>query len=125
MIQFSDQEIAGRSLVLDNKSELYYLGHNLTPRDCTIALRVATRALVIAKVNFINCIIDVKQELRNFSWTHASLVGCRFKGRMLGSDFGYWRGGSPWEHAHRQQLEASQRRVAGDLRPHHHRRHTP
>jgi len=42
----------------------------------------------------------VKRELRNFSWTHASLVGCRFKGRMVGSDFGYWRNSAAtWECA--------------------------
>ena len=88
MIQFSDQEIAGARLVLDSKTELYYLGHNLTLRNCTIVLRVATRALVIAAVRFVDCVIDVKQEPRNFSWTDASLKGCRFHGRLSGSDFG-------------------------------------
>ena len=78
MIQFSDQEIVGERLVLDSKTELYYLGHNLTLRGCTVVIRVATRALVVARVNFIDFNIDVKQELRNFSWTHASLKGCRF-----------------------------------------------
>lgn len=100
MIQFSDQEIVGERLVLDSKTDLYYLGHNLTLRDCTVILRVATRALVIVKVNFINCIIEVKRELRDFPWSGASLRGCRFTGRLSGADFGRWMdGGYWWEHA--------------------------
>ena len=100
MIQFSDQEIVGERLVLDSKTELYYLGHNLTLRNCTVIMRVATRALVIARVHFMDCIINVRQELRNFRWTHASLKGCLFKGRLSGADFGYWRGSAAtWEHA--------------------------
>jgi len=99
LIQFSDREITGERIVLDSKTELYYLGHNLTLRGCTVVVRVSARSLVVAKVRFVDCAIDVKRELVNFSWTHASLVGCRFKGRMSGADFGYWRDGSPWEHA--------------------------
>ena len=100
MIQFSDQEIVGERLVLDSKTELYYLGHNLTLQNCTVVLRVATRALVITRVRFINCTIEVKQELRNFPWSGASLTGCRFTGRLSGADFGRWvDGGYTWEHA--------------------------
>jgi len=100
LIQFSDTEIVGQHLVLDSKTELYYLGHNLTLRDCTIVLRVAARALVIAKVNFINCAIDVKRELRNYPWSGASLKACRVTGKLRGADFGRWKeGGYSWEHA--------------------------
>jgi len=100
LIQFSDREITGERLVLDSKTELYYLGHHLTLRNCTVVVRVSARSLVIAKVHFIDCAIDVKRELVNFSWTHASLAGCRFKGRMSGADFGYWReSAASWEEA--------------------------
>jgi len=100
MIQFSDKEIVGERLVLDDKNELYYLGHNLTLRDCTIIFRVATRALVITRVRFISCVIGVRQELRNFRWSGASLKGCRFTGRLFGADFGYWReSGASWDQA--------------------------
>jgi len=111
LIQFGDTEIVGQQLVLDSKDELYYLGHNLTLRSCTIVVRVAARALVVAKVRFVDCVIDVKRELRNFSWRHASLVGCRFRGRITGSDFGYWPDGSPWEHASISDCDFSSARL--------------
>jgi hypothetical protein len=42
-------------------------------------------------VRFINCTIEVKQELKNHQqWISASLEGCRFTGRFSGCDFGYW-----------------------------------
>ena len=122
MIQFSDQVIVGERLVLDSKTELYYLGHNLTLRNCTVVMRVVTRALVIARVHFIDCFIDVKQELRDFSWTHASLKGCRFKGRLLGADFGYWRGSAAtWEEASISDCDFSGARLDCCRFQHHHR----
>ena len=123
MIQFSDQELVGERLVLDSKTELYYLGHNLTLRNCTVVLRVATRALVITRVRFINCSIDVKQELRNFPWSGASLAGCRFTGRLSGADFGRWvDGGYTWEQASISNCDFSGARLDGcrfhDCDPH-------
>lgn len=88
MIQFSDQEITNERLVLDSATELYYLGHNLTLRDCTLVIRVPARALVIARTQFIGCTIEAKRELKNFQWQSAHLRGCRFKGRFSGNDFG-------------------------------------
>jgi hypothetical protein len=43
MIQFSDQEIADERLVLDSAAELYYLGHNLTLKSCTLVIKVPAR----------------------------------------------------------------------------------
>jgi hypothetical protein len=88
MIQFSDREIVNEQLVLDSKTELYYLGHDLTLRQCTLVLKVPARALVITRTRLIDCTIHVKQELKNFQWYTNFLKGCRFMGRLSGNDFG-------------------------------------
>jgi hypothetical protein len=90
MIQFSNQEIVDERLVLDSATELYYLGHNLTLRNCTLIIKVPTRALVISRTRLIDCSIEAKRELKNFFWYHAHLQGCRFTGRFNGNDFGSW-----------------------------------
>ncbi len=90
MIQFADQEISNERLVLDSKSELYYLGHHLTLRNCTLVLKVTARALVIARAQFIDCALEAKKELKNFRWNSVHLKGCRFTGRFSGNDFGSW-----------------------------------
>ena len=90
MIQFSDREIVNEQLVLDSRTELYYLGHDLTLRNCTLVLKVPARALVITQTRFIDCTIHVKQELKNFGWENALLQGCKFTGRLSGNDFGHW-----------------------------------
>ncbi len=90
MIQFRDQEISNERLVLDSKTELYYLGHHLTLRNCTLVFKVPARALVVAHTRFIDCTLDAKRELKNFRWEYAHLKGCRFKGRFTGNDFGSW-----------------------------------
>ncbi|MFL5344524.1 MAG: hypothetical protein ACJ8AT_07010 [Hyalangium sp.] len=90
MIQFSDQEIKNQTLVLDSATELYYLGHNLTLRNCTLVIRVPRRALVITRTRFIDCTIECKRQLNNFRWQSVVLRGCRFKGRFTGNDFGEW-----------------------------------
>ncbi|HVG63403.1 MAG TPA: hypothetical protein VNA24_32860 [Hyalangium sp.] len=88
MIQFSDQEIANERLILDSATELYYLGHNLTLRNCTLVIKVPARALVIARTQLIDCALEVKRVLTNFRWQSAHLKGCRFTGRLSGNDFG-------------------------------------
>lgn len=93
MIQFSDQEMVGKRLVLDSATELYYLGHNLTLRNCTLFIKVPARALVIARTRLIDCTIEAKRELTNFRWGSAHLKGCKFKGRFRGNDFGMLQGG--------------------------------
>jgi hypothetical protein len=90
MIQFSDQEITNERLILDSATESYYLGHNLTLRNCTLVIKVPARALVIARTRLIDCTVEVKRELKNFRWDKAHLQGCRFKGRFSSNDFGEW-----------------------------------
>lgn len=88
MIRFSGRELVNEQLVLDSKTELYYLGHDLTLRQCTLVLKVPARALVITQTRLIDCTIHVKQELNNFRWYKNFLKGCRFTGRLSGNDFG-------------------------------------
>lgn len=94
MIRFMKAELKNERLVLDSKTEVYYLGHDLTLTNCTIVLRVPARALVVAKARFIGCTIEVKRELKNFRWDCATLQGCRITGRLSGNDFG------PQSHSH-------------------------
>jgi len=90
MIQFCDREITGERLLLDSKTELYYLGHNLTLRNCTLVVKVPARALVISHTRLIDCSIELKQELKGFRWHSVSLKGCRFTGALKGCEFGRW-----------------------------------
>ena len=77
--------------VITDKDSLYFLGPNLTLRNCTVILKVPSRRLHILGARFIDCAIEVKQELKNHQdWIRTSLEGCRFKGRLSGCDFGHW-----------------------------------
>ncbi|MDY7225108.1 hypothetical protein [Hyalangium rubrum] len=69
---------------------VYFLGPNLTLRDCTLVLRGAARNLIIPQARFIDCTFEARRELKNFQWRHAHLKGCRFTGRFRGNDFGEW-----------------------------------
>ncbi|MCY1080975.1 hypothetical protein [Archangium lansingense] len=78
-------------LELTDKNSLYFLGPNLTLRNCTVVLKVSARNLIIIGAQFTDCTFEVKQELKNHQqWLKASLKGCRFKGRLSGCDFGHW-----------------------------------
>jgi hypothetical protein len=80
-------------LELRDRGSIYFLGPNLTLRNCEIILNVPARNLVIRQACFDSCTFEVKQELKNHqSWVYASIKGCRFKGRMSGCDFGHWPG---------------------------------
>jgi hypothetical protein len=69
---------------------VYFLGPELTLKNCTLVLRVSARNLVIPHAHFTGCNFEVKKELKNFRWEHAILEGCRFTGRLTGNDFGAW-----------------------------------
>jgi uncharacterized protein YjbI with pentapeptide repeats len=90
MIQFNEREICNERLVLESRTELYYLGHHLTLRSCTLVVKVPARALVIARTHLIDCAIEVARVLKNFQWDAVHLKGCRFTGRLIGNDFGGW-----------------------------------
>jgi len=88
---YEDKELENERLELTDKGSIYFLGRNLTLKNCTLVLKVAARNLFIRDVRFIGCTFEVKQELKNHQdWIRASLEGCRFKGRFSGCDFGHW-----------------------------------
>lgn len=88
-VNLEETELTNERLELDSGT-IYFLGPNLTLRNCTLVLRVPARDLIIPQAQILNCTIDIKKELKNFRWEHASLKGCRFTGRMSGNDFGRW-----------------------------------
>ncbi|HEX5745555.1 MAG TPA: hypothetical protein VFZ09_04870 [Archangium sp.] len=88
---YEDKHLENERLELTDKGTLYFLGRNLTLKNCTLVLKVAARNLFIREVQFIDCAFEVKQELKNHQdWITSSLKGCRFKGRLSGCDFGHW-----------------------------------
>jgi hypothetical protein len=88
---YEDRQLENERLELTDKGTLYFLGRNLTLKNCTLVLKVAAKNLFIREVQFIDCTFEVKQELKNHQdWITASLKGCRFKGRLSGCDFGHW-----------------------------------
>ncbi|WNG27998.1 hypothetical protein F0U62_31295 [Cystobacter fuscus] len=87
-IHYKDREIVGERLEL-SKGTLYWLGPNLTLRNCTVIISVASRALTMMSGQFIDCTIQAKGELKNKRWSRMNFKGCRFKGRFTGNDFGF------------------------------------
>jgi hypothetical protein len=85
-----DQVIENERVELVDSEGLYFLGPNLTLRQCTLVLRVPTRRLHVVGARFLDCTFEVKTPLKNFRWDEAHLKGCRFKGRFSGNDFGEW-----------------------------------
>lgn len=86
-----NKQLENERLELTDKDSVYFLGPNLTLRNCTVLLKVSARNLIIIGARFTDCTFEVKQELKNHQqWIKASLKGCRFKGRLSGCDFGHW-----------------------------------
>ena len=112
---FKDKEIENERLELTDKNSLYFLGPNLSLRNCTIILKVSARNLIIVGARFVDCTFEVKQELKNHQqWVKASLKGCRFKGRLTGCDFGHWPDyGTGWEHGAIEDCDFTEARLDG------------
>ncbi|HEX8819508.1 MAG TPA: hypothetical protein VF794_06250 [Archangium sp.] len=112
---YKDKELENERLELTDKGSLYFLGSNLTLRNCTLVLKVSARNLFLDGVRFIDCTFEVKQELKNHQqWVFASLKGCRFKGRLSGCDFGRWPGyAEGWEHGSIEDCDFSEARLDG------------
>ncbi len=87
-IHFKDREIVGERVELV-KGSLYWLGPNLTLRDCTVIISAARRSLTLMSGQLINCTIQAKGELKTLPWAPMKLKGCRFTGRFGGNDFGF------------------------------------
>jgi len=112
-VHYESREIQDERLELAEKDRLIYLGPDLTLRRCTVVVRVPASRLILLPTRFIDCTIELKQELRNHrDWVSASLKGCRIKGRMLGCDFGpfpgYTTGG---EHGEVEDCDFSEARL--------------
>lgn len=88
MIQYQDCIIENETFVLDSRDEVYYLGHNLTLKNCKLIIKVPWKGLVVAKTRLIGCSIEVSRVLKEFGWDSAILRDCKFKGRFVGCDFG-------------------------------------
>jgi hypothetical protein len=114
-VLLEDKEIANERLELTDKNSLYFLGPNLSLRNCTVILKVSARNLIIVGARFIDCTFEVKQELKNHQqWVKASLKGCRFKGRLTGCDFGHWPDyGTGWEHGAIEDCDFTEARLDG------------
>lgn len=69
---------------------ILFLGPELMLSDCTLKLGMAARDLIIPQARFVDCEFIFKKPLRNFRWDTAHLQGCRFKGHLVGNDFGEW-----------------------------------
>ncbi|PTL84272.1 hypothetical protein [Vitiosangium sp. GDMCC 1.1324] len=116
-VLIENKEMANEQLEVTGKDSLYFLGPNLTLRNCTVVLKVPARRLHILGAHFIDCTFEVKQELKNHqSWISASLKGCRFKGLLSGCDFGHWPeyGSEPWyQHGSIEDCDFIEARLAG------------
>ncbi|WNG34633.1 hypothetical protein F0U60_13940 [Archangium minus] len=115
-VVFKDREIENERLELTDKKSLYFLGPNLTLKNCTLILKVSGRNLLIrGGTRLIDCSIEVNQELKNHQeWVFASLEGCRFKGRLSGCEFGRWPGYSEgWEHGSIEDCDFTEARLDG------------
>jgi hypothetical protein len=115
-IIINDKEMENERLELTDKDAHYFLGPNLTLRNCIVVLKVPASRLLINQARFINCTFEVKQELKNHQqWIGASLEGCRFKGRLSGCDFGHWPSypGGAWEHAAIEDCDFTEARLDG------------
>jgi hypothetical protein len=111
-VHYEGRQIEDERLELAEKDRLTYLGPDLTLRRCTVIVRLPAIRLHLLPTNFIDCTIELKQELRNFSWTCAALKGTRLKGRMLGCDFGPWPGNATgWEHGAVEDCDFSEARL--------------
>ena len=98
-IHYEKREMIGERLELQ-KGPFYWLGPDLTLRDCTVIVSAARRALSLVSGQLINCTIQAKGQLKGLPWATMKLKGCRFKGRFTGNTFGFrtdvddrWRGG--------------------------------
>jgi hypothetical protein len=86
-VNLQDAELTGERIDI-GRNVVYFLGPNLTLRNCTLVLQIAARNLVIPQARFIDCTFVVKRELKGFRWDTAHLQGCRFTGLLSSNDFG-------------------------------------
>jgi hypothetical protein len=98
-IHYENREIEGERLELTNKEAIYWLGPNVTLRDCTLVTHISARWLHLVSGSLIDCAIHAKSQLKGLPWTAMKLKGCRFKGRFAGNEFGFREDGDARERA--------------------------
>jgi hypothetical protein len=111
---FENREIVDEPLELTGAADqLVYLGPNLTLRRCTVVVRVPASRLILREPRLIECTVEFKQELQNHrGWVSAVLERCRFKGRLMGCDFGPFPGYSTGgEHGRVTDCDFSEARL--------------
>jgi len=112
-IHYKDREIEGERLEL-SKGALYWLGPNLTLRNCTLVISVASRWLHLLSGHLVDCTIQAKSELTSARWTRMNFKECRFKGRFSGNDFGFREESyDPWRMGGIEGCDFSEARLHG------------
>ncbi len=111
-IHYENRTMEGERLELTEKESNYWLGPNLTLRDCTVVIRVGGRQVIPVWGTLINCTIQAKRELVDTRFTTMGFQGCRFEGRFSGVDFGQRVGhGEWWEHGGMENCDFSEARL--------------
>ena len=90
-----EQTIRGKNLRFDS-TDRWVLGPRLVLEQCHIILdRCTWRTLQLQDLRFVDCTIEVRGGLKNFTdWCKCQLIGCRLTGTLDGNSFGDW----PDEH---------------------------
>jgi len=88
LISLKDRIVQGETVNIDQK-DVYFLGPNLTLRDCTIVIAVAGGDLILAASRFENCRIVAKKRLSGVTWHNVFFSGCSFAGTFHGCEFGH------------------------------------
>jgi hypothetical protein len=88
MVKFREQVLDNADLLLTDQ-EANSLGPDLVVKGCRITLQLNAKKLTLVDdIQFIDCDITAKRQLRDFRWHSAFLQGCRFHGRFIGNCFG-------------------------------------
>ena len=94
MISLRDRTVQGETVNIDQK-DVYFLGPNLTLRDCTVVIAIAGGNLILAASRFENCRIVAKKKLSRVTWHNVFFSGCSFTGVFQGCEFGHTTDADP------------------------------
>lgn len=94
MISLNDRTVQGETVSIDQKS-VYFLGPNLTLRDCTVVIAIPGSDLILAASRFESCRIGAKKKLSGVTWHNVFFSGCSFAGVFHGCEFGHTADGDP------------------------------
>lgn len=90
MADYTGQTIKNQEInLLNNENLLHKLSHGMIMEDCVINFKVPANGIIIAKAQFINCTLNFKTKLTNYSFSSTIFDGCKFTGKLSGCEFGY------------------------------------